>query len=177
LTRSTVEVLAAASMLVAGDAFDDLDLVAQEGTRDVEVVRHGEVPTITHFVAREDLDYALVWDLCSLLDGGDRPGDVAVLVATNGRADEYLRLLQQSGVPTSLLKSPQADTVRVGTWHRAKGMEFGTVYLPQLNVSSQAFTNAGEQASEEKQQLLRRTQFVAMTRARDRLWVGYLERS
>jgi hypothetical protein len=172
--RNTVAVLAVASALVAGDPYDDLDVAVDSGSRDVEVVRHGELPVVTHFDSRSQLDEALIWDVTALLEQGVRASDVAVLVGTNALAEAYLVLLERAGVPCSLLRSEKPDTVRVGTWFRSKGMEFGSVFLPQLNTTA-GFEKAGEKASEEKQELLRRTQYVAMTRARDRLWVGYLQ--
>ncbi|MCW2620680.1 MAG: hypothetical protein JWL64_282 [Frankiales bacterium] len=38
-------------------------------------------------------------------------------------------------------------------------------------------TGAGKPAQEEKAELLRRTLYVAMTRARDTLWTGRVDRS
>ncbi|MCW2715113.1 MAG: pcrA, partial [Frankiales bacterium] len=65
-----------------------------------------------------------------------------------------------------------ADAVKVGTWARSKGMEFAHVFLPQVDRTTQLLTGAGKSAEQEKAELLRRTLYVAMTRARDTLWVG-----
>ena len=173
--RNTVEILATARTIVLEDAYDDLDLTGQDGDRAVEVLRHGNTPTVGEWTSRQHHDGALVRDLLALLGSGARPSDIAVLVQTNLLADAYAMLLAAAAVPVVLLKnSIEQDAVRVGTWARSKGMEFSHVYLPQVSISTLLLTGAGRQAREEKAELLRRTQYVAMTRARDTLWVGRL---
>ena len=65
-------------------------------------------------------------------------GDVAVFVASNSevswwtdalasRGLEAQELRQYDGVPT--------PAVKVGTYHRDKGLEFKLVFLPDLNAS------------------------------------------
>jgi hypothetical protein len=170
--RNTVEVLATARGVVANDAYDDLD-GPHAPERDVEVVRHGELPV--QYVGRsvEEHDDALLWDLCQLLA---RPGtsaaDVALLAATNALAETYGRMLEANGIPVSLLKHGWGDGVHVGTWARSKGTEFAYVFLPQVDKRTMLTTGGGAAARAEKEELLRRQLFVAMTRARDGLWVG-----
>ncbi len=56
--------------------------------------------------------------------------------------------------------------VKIDTVQRAKGLDFTAVHMPTLWTP----TNTAE--PEERALLRRRQQFVAQTRARDRLWVG-----
>jgi hypothetical protein len=173
--RNTVEVLATARAVVVGDAYEDLDSSPDAGDRDVEVVRHGELPTVGAFETVEDHDAALVWDVRSFDGRGVEWRDVAVLCQTNDEAKRYASLLDRAGVPAVLLASepaPSEDGVRVGTWFRSKGMEFSHVFLPQVDRPTRLLTGAGPSAELEKAELLRRTLYVAMTRARDTLWVG-----
>lgn len=173
--RNTVEILATARAVVAADAYDDLDVVVDQGERDVEVVRHGELPSVGIYPSVREHDGALLWDLQVLGGRGVDWAEVAVLCQTNDEARGYARLLAAAGVPTALLSSRTAassDAVQVGTWFRAKGMEFAHVFLPQVDRPTVLLTGAGEPAQQEKAELLRRTLYVAMTRARDTLWVG-----
>ena len=173
--RNTVEILAAARSIVLGDTYDDGGLVAEPGERDVEVVRHGELPSTGQYRSEDEHDQALLWDLRALADRGARWSDIAVLCQTNDLSERYATLLTGEGVPCALLKGNQAggaDAVRIGTWARSKGMEFPHVFLPLVNRTSLLLTGAGKLAEEEKAELLRRTLYVAMTRARDTLWVG-----
>jgi superfamily I DNA/RNA helicase len=173
--RNTVEILATARAVVAADAYDDVDVAADSGERDVEVVRHGDLPTTGTYGSTEEHDDALLWDLQALGDRGVAWSEVAVLCQTNDETKEYARRLNAAGVPTVLLSSAKAgasDAVQVGTWFRSKGMEFSHVFLPQVDRPTMLLTGADELAQQEKAELLRRTLYVAMTRARDTLWVG-----
>jgi superfamily I DNA/RNA helicase len=171
--RNTVEILAAARGVLAGDQYDDLDVEPHQAERDVEVVRHGDLPVHCNAASTHEHDAALLWDLCQLLERPEtRPSDIAVLAATNSLAEEYGRLLEANGVAVSLLKDGWGDGVHVGTWARSKGTEFSYVFLPQVDRRTMLTTGGGAAARAEKEELLRRQLFVAMTRARDGLWVG-----
>lgn len=174
--RNTVEILAAARAVVAHDGYDDLDARIAEPDLAMEVVRHGELPSTGRFGSLEEHDAALLWDMLALLDRGIRPSDIAVLCATNALAESYAQTLKRSGVPAVLLKNDRAvvDGVKVGTWFRSKGMEYAHVFLPQINRTTLLHTSAGQLAQDEKAELVRRTLYVAMTRARDTLWTGQI---
>lgn len=177
--RNTVEILAAARALVAADAYDDVDVAADSGERDVEVVRHGALPTNDTYDSVEQHDEALLWDLQTLGDRGVPWSEIGLLCQTNDEARTYAARLKEAGVPAVLLSSAKvegSDAVRVGTWFRSKGMEFAHVFLPQVDRQTMLLTGAGATAQEEKAELLRRTLYVAMTRAGDTLWVGRVRR-
>ena len=172
--RNTAEILAAARSVVAKDDFEDLETQTPERDLSVEVVRHGELPSTGQYASLEEHDAALLWDLSTLIDRGARPSDIAVLCATNALAETYAGALRRHGVPAVLLKHDRAvvDGVKVGTWFRSKGMEYAHVFLPQVNRTTLLHTGAGQLAQHEKAELMRRTLYVAMTRARDTLWTG-----
>jgi superfamily I DNA/RNA helicase len=169
-----VEILAAARAVVASDGYEDLDVRVAEPDLSVEVVRHGELPSTGRYASLDEHDAALFWDLAALVDRGARLSDIAVLCATNALADIYAAALTRHGLPAVLMKSDSAvrDGVRVGTWFRSKGMEYAHVFLPQVNRTTMLHTGSGQLAQDEKAELMRRTLYVAMTRARDTLWVG-----
>ncbi len=175
LYRNTVEILAAARAVVARDGYEDLDVRVLEADTSVEVVRHGELPSTGRYTSLEEHDAALLWDLSALIDRGARPSDIAVLCATNTLAETYARFLTTHGVPAVLLKNDRGavpDGVKVGTWFRSKGMKYAHVFLPQIDRTTLLPTGGGQLAQDEKAELMRRTVYVAMTRARDTLWTG-----
>ncbi|MFE0459411.1 ATP-binding domain-containing protein [Kitasatospora sp. NPDC058965] len=64
--------------------------------------------------------------------------------------------------------------MKIGTYRRAKGLEFKQVYLPQYDHALRTTAADGEIA-QEYEELARSQLFVAMTRARDRLWLGSVD--
>lgn len=105
-------------------------------------------------------------------------GDVAILAATSSVLDHYAKLLSQRGVAYVHLDKYDGrpcEKVKLGTFHRAKGLEFKHVLLPQLGGASKRPTR-GAKAEEQRDrlELERRQLFVGMTRARDGLWMGYV---
>lgn len=105
-------------------------------------------------------------------------GDLAVLLPTNRLAEEYRRRLTALEVPCLDLAKYDGnpvDAVKVGTYQRAKGLEFKHVFLPRLEartLGDQPRTDEDAESHRERLALLRRRLFVAATRARDTLWLG-----
>ncbi|MGH3843652.1 MAG: hypothetical protein ACRDS0_19735 [Pseudonocardiaceae bacterium] len=86
--------------------------------------------------------------LCALL-AGDRP-DALFLVGDGQQA------------------ITRVDSL--GTVHRAKGLDFAAVYLPRLRPPPTLAP--GDPGAGERRLLRLRQEFVARTRAPDRLWIG-----
>ena len=99
-------------------------------------------------------------------------GDVAVLVATNRLAKAALRGLAARGIECMDLdryEGKPIDEVKVGTFHRAKGLEFKVVFVPSLGSDDFPPAVRSEAESDERAGLALSQLFVAMTRARDAL--------
>ncbi len=177
--RNTAEILATAQHVVAGDAFTDLDELEEAGQRDVVVVRQGPHPVRVDAADLRSHDAALLEALrsaCAKVGVG--PGDVAILAATNSVLDHYATVLRQNGfgyVHLDKYDGKPSDAVKLGTFHRAKGLEFKHVLLPQLSDGPRR-VRQGESTDDHRDrlELERRTLFVGMTRARDGLWMGYV---
>lgn len=174
--RNGSEIVRAAMDLVSADDFADLDIESDSGARGFETDRAGgsvrRFPSVDRRSQREEL----LADLQIQLSHGVRPGDVAVLARTVADAKDWQETLTRAGIPTIDLAAYDGwttDGVKVGTYQRAKGLEFSQVYIPD---SESAITRPhGTQTLEslrERNELERRCLFVAMTRARDRLWLG-----
>ena len=64
------------------------------------------------------------------------------------------------------------DLVKTGTYQRAKGLEFAHVFIPDLHLTPRVRgRHESDEAFRERCELEHRQLFVAMTRARDGLWL------
>ena len=164
--------------IVQNLAFSDLDSEVASARRKVRAIRPGG--TVIEAVERSPraLEARMMGDLLNTLGHGVRSGDCAVLCHTNGEATRWRRALERRGLSALLLDEYQGRTnaaVKVGTYHRAKGLEFVAVFIPDLHTVMKAprFDESVE-AAEERATNEARQLFVACTRARDYLWLGRL---
>jgi len=166
--RNTREIVAFAAHAVEGDQFADIDGGVQASDAIAEVVRSGPPPMFERFSSRLEHDRALLERLRHL----DCPlGDVGILSLMTYGVKDTLQLLQSAGIPAINLEDYSGrpvDAVKVGTVKRAKGLEFKTVLLPRVRPE---WIDPAE-GDDEAHIIHRRELYVAMTRARDELWVG-----
>lgn len=108
-------------------------------------------------------------------DDGVGGGDIGVFAPDRNRIQPALKGLREAGLRCQSLSQFDGvpnDAVKVDTFHRAKGLEFKVVFLlgaaafPRPRGSRQTDAEYVEQRAMQVSQL-----FVAMTRARDRLFV------
>jgi hypothetical protein len=177
--RNTKQILDTAAAVVAKDSYQDLEDLDEVGPRELEIARQGPTPVRVDAPDKTSHDTALLQtidDTVKIL--GVSYGDLAVLAATKARVAEYKALLRGAGVPCVDLQSYDGETtdrVKVGTFKRAKGLEFKYVFLPQLaDGPSTRWEDETESAHRERVERERRELFVGMTRARDGLWLGFL---
>ncbi|MEV8522787.1 UvrD-helicase domain-containing protein [Streptomyces sp. NPDC052000] len=182
--RNSEQILEAALAIVADDAFEDIDGQRTPGRRDVDLTYHeGQVIRVTKPTV--DAHDRVLLDALRALPDGAR-ADVAVLCSSMRAIGHYQRLLAQAEIPVCLLEhydGRPVDAVKLGTYLRAKGLEFKHVYLPQHdatmpNGASGDGPGGAEvpETAREREELLRSQLFVAMTRARDVLWLGSVAR-
>lgn len=178
--RNTQEILDIASAVVAADSFDDLDGRAELGRRDLTVARRGGTVVRVDGSRPTDVESALTSAISGAVAAGTRSGDSAVLVARLHEAERCHRLLRAAGFSTVDLEEydgVSGPAVKVGTFKRAKGLEFSNVYLPYLRPAPPSLrVGESEDAFRERAERERRELFVGMTRARDLLWLGYVTR-
>ncbi len=121
----------------------------------------------------ESLRERAVGQIRGLADAGRDLGGIALLCASNAEAERYLTLLAEAGIaamPLADYVGEPVTAVKVGTVQRAKGLEFKDVVCTvqaRTSASSRSADAARKEAEREN-----RTLFVAMTRARDTVWVG-----
>ena len=104
-------------------------------------------------------------------------GDFGAFAATNNDVDAAMQALREAGLNSMNLKDYRgqlANAVKVGTFDRAKGLEFKVVFLLGISHRAWPFTASGRLRASERAdaEVLAATKlFVAMTRARDALYV------
>lgn len=180
--RNAKQILEAALQVVADESFEDIDGTRNSGQRDVELTYHDGAVVRVAGPNLGQHDQALVEALrrqAETAASGDDPGqgpawaELAVLCPSWRLITHYQRLLAQAGIPVCLLDhydGQPTDAVKLGSYRRAKGLEFKHVYLPQ-HSNALAAADPGD-AALERRTLARSQLFVAMTRARDTLWLG-----
>ncbi len=177
--RNGGNILRRALDVVAQDEFADLDQRLAPGTRDVDAIRPGGQVTELSADDEASVVAALTSAVSDLLEDGIRPGDLAVLCGTNERALIWTRRLRAAGIPAMSLADYDGlpiNHVKVGTYHRAKGLEFAHVFIPDLHQTPRPrAVSETEDAVQERCELEHRQLFVAMTRARDGLWLCQID--
>lgn len=175
--RTTERIQAAADAVIADVEIDDRDGSAQRRAADPGDVplRIGLRPEV-HACPDRTAEVALIAEVVAdRITAGRRPRDVAVLVSTNRQVHEVVRALERAPLPIPAvalkdLDPTDSDRVVVGTFHRAKGLEFVEVVVAGLGAQTwppaAAREGAPDAADHDRH---RRALFVAMTRARDHL--------
>jgi hypothetical protein len=178
--RNTAEIIGAAMAVAGKSDVDDLGDTYARGDADAETVRSHPTlkPVLVLATSFQDEVRFVCERIRSLVDSGAVAyGDIGVCAPTNRVVDELRLLLSQAGIPSQDLlhyDGTPNDLVKVGTHHRAKGLEFKVVFLPGLGADDfPRKRSAGQDELEyEEQTALAISQlFVAMTRARDGLFL------
>ncbi|MGW1375736.1 UvrD-helicase domain-containing protein [Streptomyces sp. NPDC002446] len=176
--RNSKEIVDTALSVVAEDAFEDLDGLRTSGRREVDLTyHHGEVQRAV-LPTPDAHDEALLSALRALTP--QELADSAVLCFSKRAIARYQRLLTRADIGVCLLEQYDGNPVggvKLGSYRRAKGLEFKRVYLPRYDAglpsdTKQANGAAGVETARERGELARSQLFVAMTRARDVLWLG-----
>ena len=176
--RNTQPIIHAAMACAGAETVNDLGdeyrrgdsnpVALREGARP-RLVRAGNLPgQIAHVAAEIDR-------LCAAGELG--PGDVGVFASSNAAVERTLNHLADHGIDCQNLRQFDGRpnrSVKVGTFHRAKGLEFKVVFL--LGLSDQFFPRPRRRdqtdAEFQEQRALQVSElFVAMTRARDSLFL------
>ncbi|MFD6161772.1 macro domain-containing protein [Nocardia sp. NPDC060256] len=127
---------------------------------------------VSENINRSELDARLV----QVIEGSRFSwSDMAVITGTRDEAEHLQAVLDHAGIPTLSLEdfdgTPQ-NAVKVGTVRRAKGVEFAAVFHPTSAHKPDEELSDAERAAAE---LVARQAMVALTRAREYLWVGVIE--
>ncbi|MBP2182320.1 UvrD-helicase domain-containing protein [Amycolatopsis magusensis] len=162
--RNRAEVLAFAQRFDADNEVDDLDGASGVALLDVESVNSGGT-TLSWRGPAADLGAALRTRLEQL---SVPLGQTALVVFHHRDLSLCTKPLREAGIPMTLLENYRGETddrLKVGTVHRAKGLDFQAVLV--VDVPDKSVEN-----EQEARELRSRQRLVAATRARDFLWWG-----
>lgn len=179
--RNTDEILDAA-MAVAGDSqIQDIGEAFQRGDELADTSRRGPRPLLVEASGIDQQLDEIVRriDEITRTDKDIGSGDIAVLVPMNHLVNKVCHRITRTRLGVQKLENYDGrpnDLIKVGTFHRGKGLEFKVVFLPDLTKGrfprkpkrNQTVEEATEARELEISQL-----FVAMTRARDILILLY----
>lgn len=179
--RTTFEILRWALVLLGEEPYDDLDEgIEQDDFAGYHSFLHGPKPTVSGFPSKRAEYEALVVQLTRWIDSGVHEEDIAVC-ARSGGFDAIASILKNAGILPCILgrELPKDDGVRIGTMHRLKGIEFRCVAVIDADddaipahwaVTSEALDPAQHALDLRRERCLL---YVACTRARDDLWIGW----
>lgn len=182
--RNTQEVLRAAHSMIEGCQFDDMDDQASEVPKPEYSVRHGQVPVLRRFgTPEEEMRWAMEEISRLQASQGYQDRDFALLYRSR---EPYGDLLKGWLVPCSTglpLVELQRDAstyfgpgVKYSTFDSAKGLEFKVVFVLGVTDGLCVPKDDWKLQGEELEDYLareRRRLYVAMTRARDLLYLTY----
>lgn len=176
--RNSAEIIRAARAVAGDQVVDDLGDEFTRSDAPTEAVRNGGLPIIVR-CRGHDQELRFIADEVRRItgDGTIGRGDIAVATATGKQAQRVLSVLQRARIPALRLEDYDGrpdDRVKVGTHFRIKGLEYKVVLLPFLGAGDFPLPRAAGKSPEEYEEEQARAisqLYVAMTRARDQLYV------
>ena len=135
--RNTHEIISTAMAIAGESPIDDLEEQFRRGDEEVSAVRRGPRPLLVHATgldAQLDEIVRMIGEL-TMSQFGCRLGDIGVLTATKSQVDAVCKRLGRQNLAHQDLKDydgTPSSRMKVGTYFRAKGLEFKVVFLPQV---------------------------------------------
>ena len=175
--RNTRQVIETAMACAGSQLVDDLlGYQYARGDAEAEASRKGVKPFLVQAADFDDQVSFAAEQIERLRGAALSAGDVAVFAPSNHLVKEALAGFEAAGLQCQNLSEftgGSNERVKVGTFHRSKGLEFKVVFLLDLSAGSFPFSLSGQSEEErsEQRELQISSLFVAMTRARDGLYV------
>ena len=167
--RSTREIVDAIQPLLVGDQQVD------EDTRDANLARRGARPELRWGSSTNEVEIVQQWLTEVVAAERVSLAHTAVLCPRNNDCDRVADGLDRLGLMAKAMKKGSVDAsyggVKVMTMHSAKGLEFPVVAVVGLTEGRMPWTRADVPEDQEETDKLRRTFFVACSRAMRRLLV------
>ncbi len=177
----TTEQIRKFSDAILPDSSEDFNEGAEK--RNSVSLLHGPTPELRAFDGADTQVQFVVEQIRSLAAEKIAPHEIAIFARTSNHLKPYESALHSAGISTVPLDSDDTDEsidgVNLGTMHRAKGLEFKVVFVVDANdtVIPNQFVMGKmrdqgdyDDAFQRERQLL----YVAMTRARDELFITYV---
>ena len=180
--RTTREIRLLADTIGAPQA-DDMDSGIEKRNETKDDRLGGPDPNRREFRNRDEEHRALVDQIMEWAAHGSKheAADIGVFVRTRALADQIVRRLTETEIEVlRLRRNTNLDRpgVRVGTMHRAKGLEFKAVWVAGAEAGLLPLSKAVQAAVDQRGRddtikLERSLLYVAMTRARHQLTVSW----
>jgi hypothetical protein len=171
--RTTEQIRAAASsVLIGGTALTGEAL----GKDDSISLLRGPLPRVRRFASEEEEAAAVVAQVRETLSVM-QPEEIVVVARTRPILKRYTDVLGAAGIPnTRIEKGPRGPGVQLATMHRVKGLEFRAVFIVNCAAGAVPQPKRGDVGDEagraDHEERERRLLYVAMTRARELLWIS-----
>lgn len=140
----------------------------------------GPEPQFKSYQSSNDEVIGLASVIEQWIHSGINPNDIGVLVRRNDQVEEIKTLLYASHhIESQALKSRANSAIRLGTMHASKGLEFRAVALLGCghdNLSNAYWISNLDDPQDQEDALMRERflLYVAMTRARDELFISWV---
>jgi superfamily I DNA/RNA helicase len=182
--RNTKPILESAYSMIKDMEFDDLgDDGAATRYLPEYAPRGGRKPVLKRCSSLWDEQKWLALELQQVLSVDPKPylGDIAILARTKQKLLTFQNFLRTLGFSTCFLSRDNVKeyldkgTLKLVTMHSAKGLEFKIVFIVGMSKDEYPFSKSqsGVEMSEDAVEREQRLLYVAMTRARDMLYISY----
>ncbi len=180
--RTTHEILGWSLALLGDVDYDDLDLGSDHhDLAGYHSHLHGTAPTVVGFESRHQMTDAAAQRVADWIDSGIAPEAIAVAGRTQASLTGVEQALRARGISGHRLgrELKSGTGVAFGTMHRLKGLEFRAVAVVDVDdrsvPSPKALTPIDDDPTQHEHDLRseRCLLYVACSRARDELWVGW----
>lgn len=180
--RTTAEILGWSLGLLRGEPIDDME-GGLDSIAGCKSHVHGLAPVLSGHPSADAEAQFIATRVKDWIDGGVEPSEIGIAVRAKWLTSKIESALRKAGIDSiDLAKASDDDhTVRVGTMHRVKGLEFRCMCVAGVSAKQVPAASAVTPLADDKQthqQDLERERcllFVACTRAREELlltWHG-----
>jgi superfamily I DNA/RNA helicase len=176
--RNTQEILRSAHAMIQEKPYDDLEDEPSQAEEPEYSLRHGEIPLLRSFGSPEQELEWVAGEIQRLqTEAGYKPEDMAVLYRGRRPYQDLVASHLQAYVPVELERDPTTyfgQGLKHTTFHSAKGLEFKVVFV--VGVTDGQFVPRDDWSLQDDELIdymdrERHLLYVAMTRARDLLYV------
>jgi DNA helicase II / ATP-dependent DNA helicase PcrA len=179
--RNTQQILRAAHALISNEQMDDLDDKQNEATEPEFSVRQGELPVL-HGLPTPDGELAWINNEIERLRAkhGYKIGDFALVYRHHSPYKDLIqKILAVKMATQEITREPETyfgNHLKHTTFHSVKGLEFKVIFIIGVTdgqfVPRDNWTLEGDEL-EDYMEREKRLLYVAMTRARDLLYITY----